>query len=73
LRFAISLPKTVTVDAENGRLSATSFCHAPALSADAPLSVFFLPEAANTVGRLHSGIIVERLILRFTVTAPCNS
>jgi hypothetical protein len=39
LRFAISLPFSAAGDAENGRLSATSFCHAPALSADAPSSV----------------------------------
>jgi hypothetical protein len=53
LRFAILLPFSAAVDAENGHLSATSFCHAPTLSADAPLSVFFLPEASNIMGRFH--------------------
>ena len=51
LRFAISLPFSAADDAENGRLSATSFCHAPAQLGHAPTDPL-LPQAMNTE-RLH--------------------
>lgn len=48
LRFAISLPFSAADDAGNGRLSATSICHAPAPFDHAPADPPLLPQATNT-------------------------
>ena len=48
LRFAISLPFSAADDAENGRLSATSICHAPVPFDHAPTDPLLLPQATNT-------------------------